>query len=126
MQITVTNLSIYYHHPFNPFHPSFLPSSLLRAANNMASAVTSRGCARIFVLSVLYRCLECAQEMFERGDSVQFPFKETKVASWLQQAGKDCTDNKEFNELFGGTVYDPDDEASFWRQPHQVIFNGNL
>ncbi len=81
------------------------------------SQVTSRGCARAFILCVLWRGWEYVRNLKGNGDPVCFPFPESVVQEWIDAAFQYCSMAKEFVTMFGGTDFDKDDQSSYWTQP---------
>lgn len=84
---------------------------------SFGNQVTSRGCARAFILCVLWRGWQYVRRLKADGDAVCFPFSESVVQEWMDAAIEDCSIAQDFTTKFGGTEFNLEDFGSFWSQP---------
>lgn len=82
-----------------------------------SNAVSSRGCARLFIICVLQAALSYCKSLFR---SPEFPFKSSLVRKWLLLAKNTCQmGGGALSECYGGVCFDVDNLASYWHQPSQ-------
>lgn len=88
-----------------------------RRKNLIESAVSSRGCSRPFVISVLQQALNFCES---QNVSPDFPFKKEIVDEWLKVAKRQC-ESSQHHQYFGGIKFDVNDPSSYWSEPHQFF-----
>jgi hypothetical protein len=81
------------------------------------SQVTSRGCARAFIICVLWRGWQYVRYSKAAGDSICFPFADEVVQEWIDSAISDCCLSRDFVKQFGGTEFSLEEPGSFWSHP---------
>lgn len=77
-------------------------------------AVTSKGCARGYMVFVLWHAWQHVRQLKGEGIGIVFPFDDEVVASWIEQARVDCSQHAHFITIFGGTPFDANDSSTFW------------
>ena len=80
------------------------------------SQVTSKGCSRLYIISVLYRALTYVRNKQIQNCSVAFPFDHDVISEWLMLAQDDCSDRNLQIQL-GGIDFHSDDPKTFWTSP---------
>jgi hypothetical protein len=90
-------------------------SKSLHDGNN--NCVSSRGCSRLFIVSVLHKALAYVKS---RNQSTDFPFDKQLVKSWLEDAKNECT-NVATPNCFGGIVFDRLNPKSYWTDSAQFF-----
>jgi hypothetical protein len=83
----------------------------------MSIQVSSRGCARGFILCVLWRGWKYVRQLKASGHYVCFPFPEEVIQEWIDKAIEDCMISPEFAKKFGGTDFDLKDSGTYWTHP---------
>ena len=87
-----------------------------RKTRTSEAPVSSRGCSRAFIISVLEQMLDYVRSLPQSPEG----YPDTLVMTWLQQAYRNCRDGHIVHHL-GGTAFNASDAATYWTDPHQFL-----